>query len=133
MEKALGDLASQIYIDVHVQHHSLERALVFAFHPLSSLQHPSSYHWDPSLLSLLLTRHRVACVLVAQQLSISRPWYARGLYEEHSVTSKGYQAYRSLHTQIQNRTYTDLRITSSREPKVSIGYKTQLATTPIQR
>ena len=111
MEKALGSLAKEVYIDVHIHQHSLERALIYAFHPLGQLSHPNRYHWDPALLSLLLTRHRVACILVAQNLSYTRPSYARGLYDQQTPSIQGYHAHRNLQKQLQHRIYSQASCT----------------------
>ena len=43
MEKALGPLSKEILIDIQLHQRSIERALVFSFHPLNHMKHPSPF------------------------------------------------------------------------------------------
>lgn len=105
MEKALGPLADQIIIDIHLHQNSVERALVFAFHPINGLKHPSRYSWDISQLELLTTRHRVACILVSRPLIHSRPSSNRDIYDQTDSLLDGYNAHRNLIQALSERTF----------------------------
>ena len=104
MERALGPLAQEIHVDIHLHFQSQERALIFAFHPFFQ-QPPSPYNWDAANLSILLTRHRIACVLVTPQFSLNHPKSMRGLFEDKDPILDGYQAHKNLLLQLQNRIY----------------------------
>ena len=105
VEKALGALAQEILIDIQLHQRSVERALVFSFHPLNQLAHPSPYHWSPARLSLSLTRHRVSCILLSTSTSYKRPIGLRSLFDTSSETLTGYQAHTHLQEALKNRTF----------------------------
>lgn len=105
MEKALGSLAQEIIIDIHLHQNSLERALIFAFHPINGIKHPSRYNWDIAQLELLTTRHRVACVLVSKPLTHSRPSSVRDIYDTTDPILDGYNAHRNLQRALSHRTF----------------------------
>ena len=106
MEKALGPLSKEILIDIQLHQRSIERALVFSFHPLNHMKHPSPFHWDPARLSLSLTRHRVACILLSTAVQYHRPITLRNLYQEQSDILLGYQAQTMLQKKLSDRTHT---------------------------
>ena len=105
MEKALGALSKEILIDIQIHQRSIERALVFSFHPLNQLVYPSPYNWDPARLSLSLTRHRVACILLSTSVRYHRPTTHRNLYQDRCDILRGYQAQTMLQNKLIDRTH----------------------------
>ena len=100
MERQLGDLSKHIHIDVPFHFRSQERALIFAFHPLTGQQSPSPYHWDAALLAQILTRHRVTCILVSRSLHFSKPESRRSAGEKEDRTLDGFYAHKALLRQL---------------------------------
>ncbi|MAA77727.1 MAG: hypothetical protein CL916_00590 [Deltaproteobacteria bacterium] len=106
MEKALGTLSKEILIDIQLHQRSIERAIVFSFHPLNQMIHPSPYNWDPARLSLCVTRHRVACILLSTSTHYRRPITYRNLYQEQNDILFGYHAHTTLQKKLIHRTHT---------------------------
>ena len=109
MEKALGALSKEILIDIQLHQRSIERAVVFSFHPLNQTIHPSPYHWDPARLSLSLTRHRIACILLSTSTRYHRPVTHRNLYQDQSDILFGYHAHTMLQKKLADRTHPQLK------------------------
>lgn len=91
--------------DVLVQtansYQGLERPLMLVHHPLSGRVEPDAFHLDAGRFCVMLSRHRVACVIVgrrgiARQLDRYAPDNERALGEDDDPEYQGLRAHRGV-------------------------------------
>lgn len=64
--EALGPLASAVRVDTPERWQGLERLVMVAVHPLSSVTRPSAFDLDTGRLCVMTSRHRVGLVVVSR-------------------------------------------------------------------
>lgn len=64
--EALGDLAEHVRVDTPERWQGLERPVMIAVHPLSSVTDPSPFDLDTGRLCVMTSRHRVGLILVTR-------------------------------------------------------------------
>ncbi|MEO2169013.1 MAG: AAA domain-containing protein [bacterium] len=65
-KESLGDLSQAIRVDTPERWQGLERQVMVVMHPLSGKLRPSSFDLDTGRLNVMLSRHRVGCVIVGR-------------------------------------------------------------------
>ena len=66
IEAALGPLAVRVRVDTPERWQGLERLVMVAVHPLSSVVRPSAFDLDTGRLCVMTSRHRVGLVVVSR-------------------------------------------------------------------
>jgi hypothetical protein len=65
-ERLREPFASRVLVETADRFQGLERAFMLAHHPLSGRLDPRGFHLDAGRLCVMLSRHRVACVVLAR-------------------------------------------------------------------
>ncbi len=92
---------SAVLVQTANSYQGLERSITLVHHPLSGRVELDQFHLDPGRLCVMLSRHRVACVIVgrrgiAHQLDRYAPANERALGEDDDVEYRGLRAHRGL-------------------------------------
>ena len=94
IQAELEDEAKDVLVDTADRFQGQERALVWVCHPLSGQAQLDAFLLDPGRLCLMLSRHRVGCILVgrkgiAETLRSSTPLSRRAMGQVSEKKSTG--------------------------------------------
>jgi AAA domain len=99
-ERLGGELARGVLVETADRFQGLERAVMLAHHPLSGRLDPRGFHLDAGRLCVMLSRHRVACVLLARagiEAGLERmPACGERVLGRDDDVHRGYVAHREL-------------------------------------
>jgi hypothetical protein len=101
VRERLGPDFSELLVETADRFQGLQREVIVVYHPLSGRIDASEFHLDAGRLCVMVSRHRVACVLVArggieELLSRYVPSGDRALGEAEDTEFTGWHAHISL-------------------------------------
>jgi AAA domain-containing protein len=99
-ERLPGELARGVLVETADRFQGLERAIMLAHHPLSGRLDPRGFHLDAGRLCVMLSRHRVACLVFARagvEARLGRlPACGERVLGRDDEVHRGYVAHREL-------------------------------------